>query len=467
MRSSKTSVLFAQVNNIERFKGETKVNPKEFTAEEFAAFEKFKKDQSNERERNLYQQRKASGRLTSRVYNVNLSEDELQHARDISRRNGLRHNYRLRYPDKTNDDIEKMVQKYIDDHPRTSDGKMKSGPPRGSTMKRKAKEITPESRNEDENLDEDYDQPHSKGKHSGVNYLHIFLDQHPNIPKVDTRGELDKHVRYLYDRFRTDYKEASQRYERQEDGENKFQTWLRNRADKLEQQLRDPKSCVPDVKNDWLYSLGYRWECIQRSAKPKGLKIEITKEDVARMCVQLCYYCGEDPGETGVTFGVDRVDNSVGYTVENSVTCCSVCNYAKKDLHVMDFIQAMCNVGHMSVCEDDKVNTYNVSYVFKLPNASQKPVDFSGYRYAAHRRGLQFNLNLKQFDQMTSNVCYYCERSDHKMGLDRVDSVNNYEENTCVSCCSICNRLKGANDVDIFLCKATMIYSLWSPKVNK
>ena len=36
--------------------------------------------------------------------------------------------------------------------------------------------------------------------------------------------------------------------------------------------------------------------------------------------------------------GIDRVDNSLGYTLENSVSCCSKCNYMKKTLNVENFL---------------------------------------------------------------------------------------------------------------------------------
>jgi hypothetical protein len=36
--------------------------------------------------------------------------------------------------------------------------------------------------------------------------------------------------------------------------------------------------------------------------------------------------------------GIDRADNALGYTVENSVSCCKICNIAKRDLTIEEFI---------------------------------------------------------------------------------------------------------------------------------
>lgn len=65
-----------------------------------------------------------------------------------------------------------------------------------------------------------------------------------------------------------------------------------------------------------------------------------------------CHYCGiapqsiASPGkqytEALVTFyiynGIDRVDNTKGYTLDNCVTCCINCNRAKMDRSLEEFL---------------------------------------------------------------------------------------------------------------------------------
>ena len=36
--------------------------------------------------------------------------------------------------------------------------------------------------------------------------------------------------------------------------------------------------------------------------------------------------------------GIDRVDNSVGYTIDNCVSCCGMCNFMKRSYNQLDFI---------------------------------------------------------------------------------------------------------------------------------
>jgi hypothetical protein len=59
-----------------------------------------------------------------------------------------------------------------------------------------------------------------------------------------------------------------------------------------------------------------------------------------------CYYCGVTPSQVVrrndlngefVYNGIDRLDNSIGYTKANSVSCCWRCNRAKFNDDLKDF----------------------------------------------------------------------------------------------------------------------------------
>lgn len=36
--------------------------------------------------------------------------------------------------------------------------------------------------------------------------------------------------------------------------------------------------------------------------------------------------------------GIDRIENNIGYTLDNSISCCSVCNMMKHSMNVVHFI---------------------------------------------------------------------------------------------------------------------------------
>jgi hypothetical protein len=84
----------------------------------------------------------------------------------------------------------------------------------------------------------------------------------------------------------------------------------------------------------------------RRHATRRSLVWELSDEAFVALLRGECFYCGMPPRQvwrvtpnkhrkTGASLtynGIDRKDNAVGYTPDNAVTCCSTCNYAKRDL---------------------------------------------------------------------------------------------------------------------------------------
>jgi hypothetical protein len=73
----------------------------------------------------------------------------------------------------------------------------------------------------------------------------------------------------------------------------------------------------------------------KRGAAKRGLPFDLTNEQFETLLKRRCYLCGAEPNPL---IGVDRIDNTKGYTVENSVSCCWVCNRMKADLSLPTFI---------------------------------------------------------------------------------------------------------------------------------
>lgn len=87
-------------------------------------------------------------------------------------------------------------------------------------------------------------------------------------------------------------------------------------------------------------------EC-RRAAKNRGYVFELSFDDYKEIVIKDCFYCGQPPTMRNLskvivgiqipTNGVDRKDNTKGYTLNNSVPCCSICNRMKLDLTEEDF----------------------------------------------------------------------------------------------------------------------------------
>lgn len=68
-----------------------------------------------------------------------------------------------------------------------------------------------------------------------------------------------------------------------------------------------------------------KYNAYKRSAKQRNIQFSLTKEDFQKYWQLPCTYCGD----TINTLGLDRVENSRGYTVDNVVPCCTTCNRMK------------------------------------------------------------------------------------------------------------------------------------------
>lgn len=83
----------------------------------------------------------------------------------------------------------------------------------------------------------------------------------------------------------------------------------------------------------------------KNGAKKKAIIFNLTKNEFRNIINKECYYCGIDPsnekkttsGDTYIYNGVDRIDSNNGYILNNVVSCCKDCNYAKNILSKEDF----------------------------------------------------------------------------------------------------------------------------------
>ncbi len=101
------------------------------------------------------------------------------------------------------------------------------------------------------------------------------------------------------------------------------QTRLRRKA-----QYRDNREEVQKYsKENYLKirdSIGHRFSSAKNTAKQRKLNWSISLVEYESLRLELCHYCRGALPKYGV--GLDRLDNSIGYTIENVVPCCGNCN---------------------------------------------------------------------------------------------------------------------------------------------
>jgi len=91
----------------------------------------------------------------------------------------------------------------------------------------------------------------------------------------------------------------------------------------------------------------YRYGANRRNRK---LKFSLNRKEFYSITQKECFYCGAPPSQVQKAHpnfkynGIDRVDDSKGYTLDNCVPCCSVCNFMKKKMSQGEFLAHMIRI---------------------------------------------------------------------------------------------------------------------------
>lgn len=107
-------------------------------------------------------------------------------------------------------------------------------------------------------------------------------------------------------------------------------------------------------------NFNYKYLSYMHRAKKKNMDFLLSKEEFREIVLRKCFYCGSE-GEShhtkrsvnGLFFsnGIDRIDSSKGYILENCVSCCKRCNMMKNDLKTDDFINHIIKIlKHNNLC---------------------------------------------------------------------------------------------------------------------
>lgn len=113
-------------------------------------------------------------------------------------------------------------------------------------------------------------------------------------------------------------------------------------------------------------NFNYLYDCYKRNnAEKRQLCWKLTKEEFRKIVQQPCKYCAslssnkmkakKMNGEFTYN-GIDRKDNTKGYTKENCVPCCKICNSMKSKLSEKEFLEQIEKIYKKEKKEKDKKN---------------------------------------------------------------------------------------------------------------
>jgi len=102
--------------------------------------------------------------------------------------------------------------------------------------------------------------------------------------------------------------------------------WRENNPDKVKENNQNK-----------IISINDNYNIYKRSANDKNLVFDLSFEDYEDIIRNDCHYCGflQNRGFNGI----DRLDSKIGYTKENCVSSCKMCNYMKLSISENVFIK--------------------------------------------------------------------------------------------------------------------------------
>lgn len=123
--------------------------------------------------------------------------------------------------------------------------------------------------------------------------------------------------------------EKRRTYNRKYRESEKYQAWKETNKEKIKNDYKDWVQNNRDKRNSydrkWNRTTKGRFHTAQRQAKKRNKTFTISYDEFCSIIIQSCFYCSNKMGniiEAGS--GLDRLDSSIGYELNNVVSCCEL-----------------------------------------------------------------------------------------------------------------------------------------------
>ncbi|AGE57955.1 hypothetical protein PBCVNW6652_293R [Paramecium bursaria Chlorella virus NW665.2] len=189
---------------------------------------------------------------------------------------------------------------------------------------------------------------------------------------------------------------------------------------------------------------------IKGNAKDGHKDITMTDEEIMDMTDMPCVYCGKETIDAVKRNGIDRLDSSIGYVLDNCVSCCQMCNMMKGQVDPWSFVERCAHISYINGGSGDITEHWT--------QVSKRT--YGKYKNQVIKAGNVFELTKEEFENIRLQDCKYCQRSTtttHCNGIDRVEPKVGYILSNCVPCCRDCNIMKASFSVDEFISQVIII----------
>jgi len=118
------------------------------------------------------------------------------------------------------------------------------------------------------------------------------------------------------------------------------------------ESYKENKGKILESNRKWrTESINGRLSSYIKGAKSRDLEWSITKEEFISFWGRDCHYCGSEIP----TVGLDRIDSSIGYVMDNILPCCTTCNRMKNSHSTNYFIEHIKKIAnHYNPPKEDK-----------------------------------------------------------------------------------------------------------------
>jgi len=124
----------------------------------------------------------------------------------------------------------------------------------------------------------------------------------------------------------------------QKTGKKKYQENKEERISQQKKYYQENKEEVISQKKEYYQTIKGKYSTYKKGAKERGYSFDLSKDEFKLFWQKDCSYCGSPIN----TIGLDRIDSSIGYQIDNIVSCCYMCNRMKLDHTKEEWIAQMC-----------------------------------------------------------------------------------------------------------------------------
>lgn len=106
-------------------------------------------------------------------------------------------------------------------------------------------------------------------------------------------------------------------------------------------------------------------------AKDRGYEFNLSTDTFQRLIRSDCLYCGIGPKQKigKITYnGIDRLNNNLGYDIENCMACCGTCNKMKGTMDREEFENHLIRIAKLLILEVEVMKTKDINKMFEVLN---------------------------------------------------------------------------------------------------